>query len=189
MTAIVGLEHRGDVWMGGDSAGVSTDYARIIQRRDAKVFRNGPFLIGFTTSFRMGRLLRYELKTPAHPSRLGVERYMATLFIDAVRACLKGGGYASKEREAEFGGAFLVGYRGKLFTVRDDYDVGLSVDPFAAVGCGDQTARGALFATAHVSDPAQRIRTALLAAEHCCPGVRRPFTVMCLPAAAGKGGK
>ena len=52
MTCIVGLIDGRRVWMGGDSAGVSG--LDITVRADAKVFRNGDFLIGFTSSFRMG---------------------------------------------------------------------------------------------------------------------------------------
>jgi hypothetical protein len=52
VTAIVGLVHEGTVYIGGDSAGVS-GYSMTV-RADAKVFTVGPYLLGFTTSFRMG---------------------------------------------------------------------------------------------------------------------------------------
>ena len=59
MTCIVGLIDGRRVWMGGDSAGVSG--LDITVRADAKVFRNGDFLIGFTSSFRMGQLLAFHM--------------------------------------------------------------------------------------------------------------------------------
>ena len=60
MTCIVGLVHEGVVYIGGDSAGVGG--MSLTVRADEKVFQNGEFLMGFTTSFRMGQLLRYSLK-------------------------------------------------------------------------------------------------------------------------------
>lgn len=62
MTCIVGLVDQGNVWIGGDSAGVGG--YDLMLRADQKVFRNGDFLMGFTSSFRMGQLLRYKLSPP-----------------------------------------------------------------------------------------------------------------------------
>ena len=123
MTCIVGLVHEGVVYIGGDSAGVGG--MSLTVRADEKVFQNGDFLMGFTTSFRMGQLLRYSLKPPrTHPDD-DIHQYMVVDFVNAVRGCLKAGGYASKEHEVESGGTFLVGYAGHLFTVDSDYQVGI----------------------------------------------------------------
>jgi hypothetical protein len=48
VTAIAGFVHKGSVWIGGDSAGVA-DYDLHI-RADQKVFVNGEFGFGFTSS-------------------------------------------------------------------------------------------------------------------------------------------
>jgi hypothetical protein len=102
---------------------------------------------------------------------------MATTFIDAVRDCLKAHGYAKKKEEQESGGTFLVGYRGRLFFIDDDYQVGEAADGYNAVGCGLESANGAMFASPHV--PArQRVRTALEAAERFSAGVRGPFNIV-----------
>lgn len=181
MTAIVGLVHQGTVYIGGDSAGVS-GYSMTV-RADSKVFAVGPYLMGFTTSFRMGQLIRYSLAAPEPDGDL--ERFMSTAFIDAVRDCLKDGGWAKKENDREEGGTFLVGVRGRLFTVEDDYQVGVSVDPYAAVGCGDELALGALYATARSRmSPQRRVLTALRAAERYSAGVRGPFLCLSLDSAA-----
>lgn len=160
--------------MGGDSAGVG-GYDLTV-RADQKVFRNGPMLFGFTTSFRMGQLLRYALTIPDHDPRVPLEKYMATTFIDAVRECLKSHGWAEKEKEQERGGTFLVGYQAKLFTVYNDYQVGIAADGFDAVGCGGEIARGAIFATPELRGRA-RIELALHAAERMSTGVRGPFYI------------
>ncbi len=106
---------------------------------------------------------------------------MVTTFIDAVRACLKHGGWARKDSEREEGGTFLVGVRGQLFAVYDDYQVGKAADGFAAVGSGSQIALGALYATAGTGmKPKKRVEVALHAAERFSAGVRGPFVCMAI---------
>jgi ATP-dependent protease HslVU (ClpYQ) peptidase subunit len=175
VTAIVGLVQDGSVYIGGDSAGVSG--LNLAVRADTKVFRKGDYLFGFTTSFRMGQLIRYSLRLPKPKGQ--IDKFMATRFIDALRDCLKTGGWAKKENDREEGGTFLVGVRGQLFAVYDDYQVGSAADGFAAVGCGDQIALGALYATQDSGlKPRKRIRIALQAAERFSAGVRGPFVCM-----------
>ena len=176
MTCIVGLVHEGTVFIGGDSAGVAG--LSLVVRADEKVFRNGDFLMGFTTSFRMGQLLRYSLKPPRRHPDDDIHQYMVVDFVNAVRGCLKAGGYASKEDEVESGGTFLVGYAGHLFTVNSDYQVGIPEDGFAAVGSGQDIARGALFATQGQATPRDRVLTALRSAERFNAGVRGPFHIL-----------
>lgn len=174
MTCICGVASKGEVFIGGDSAAL-TGWAMTV-RSDPKVFINGPFLIGFTSSFRMGQLLRFSFKPPIHHAGVSIDEYMVTSVVDAVRECLKEGGYSTKQNERESGGRFLIGYRGRLFEVTEDYQVGEALDGLAAVGCGDQVACGALYALRDL-EPMERIRRALEAAERFSAGVRGPFTV------------
>lgn len=179
MTCIAAVVHEGDVWMGADSAGVGG--LSLAVRRDPKIYRVGDFLFGFTSSFRMGQLLGYKFSPPAHHNDVNVERYMATAFIDALRDTLKDGGYARTENGTETAGEFLVGYRGRIFRVCSDYQVGENLAPFDAVGCGAELALGALHATREKS-PCDRVTLALEAAEAFSAGVRRPFLVQTLTA-------
>ncbi len=175
MTCIVGLTDKGRVYMGGDSAGAA-GYSLVV-RADPKVFRNGPFRIGYTSSFRMGQLLRFKLDPPPHhPADMDDFRYMSTAFIDEVREVLKEGGYAKVDNNQEEGGAFLVAYRGQLYEIGGDFQVGQPLDPFAAVGCGFEIALGAMYATDGYG-PEDRIRTALAAAQRFSAGVREPFLI------------
>lgn len=178
MTAIVGLVAGNDVHIGGDSAGVAG--YRLSVRADTKVFRRGPYLFGFTTSFRMGQLIRYAFDVP-RPAKRKLDSFMATTFVDALRDCLKKGGWARKDNDREEGGDFLVGLRGRLYTIHEDYQVAKAADGFAAVGCGAEVALGALFATQDSGlGPRRRVRIALEAAERFNAGVRGPFKVLSL---------
>ncbi|MFG2589063.1 hypothetical protein [Streptomyces sp. NPDC048438] len=172
MTVIVGLVQQGRVHLAGDSAGASG--YQLTVRRDPKVFRNGPYVMGFTDSFRMGQLLHHALQAP-HPTG-NLDRFMVTTFVDALRTCLKDGGWARKDSEQEEAGTFLVGIRDRLFTVYSDYQVGEPADGYAAVGCGGELALGALHATASLGlRPRQRLTAALAAADHHSAGVSAPY--------------
>ncbi|MBH1937403.1 hypothetical protein I5Q34_24570 [Streptomyces sp. AV19] len=173
MTVIVGLVHDGRVHLGGDSAGVGG--YRLTVRQDPKVFRNGPYAMGFTTSFRMGQLLHHAFKAPKPKGDL--DRFMTTVFVDKLRTCLKDGGWARKDSEQEEGGTFLVGVYGRLFAVYGDYQIAEPADGYAAVGCGDEFALGALHATAGMGlEPRKRLTLALAAAGYHSAGVSAPFT-------------
>lgn len=174
MTCIVGLVDKGTVWMGGDTIGVAGMLG--VQRKDTKVFQRSQYLIGFTTSFRMGQILRYEGDLPEPPADIS-HGWMVTEFIKAIRELLKAGGYAKKDSEVESAGCFLVGVGGRLFQIESDYQVGEPMADFDAVGCGAEIALGALHAT-HGRRPEERIRVALEAAERFSTGVRGPFTVL-----------
>jgi len=179
------LDGKGGVWVGGDSAGVA-GYAMSV-RADEKVFRNGPYVMGFTTSFRMGQLLRFALRPPKPPPKSWpADRhfgFMCNEFVDAVRECLAKGGFKESKEGAEKGGTFVVGYEGRLFTIEPDFQVAVQRDAFCAVGCGQQIALGAMYAMSAEKWfkcllPRKRILIALAAAEHYSAGVRRPFKVL-----------
>jgi hypothetical protein len=176
MTCIIGLAcpKRGKVYIGGDSAGVA-NYAVTI-RADEKVFRNGPFVMGFTSSFRMGQILRYAFSPPEHPQGLDGMCYMVGRFVPAVRQAFKDGGYGRSKDGEDLGGKFLVGYRGQLYAIEDDFQVARMSDDVASVGCGCEFALGAMHASAGLS-PRKRILKALEIATHLSAGVRPPFVI------------
>lgn len=187
MTCIVGsVAADRTVWMGGDSAGISGWSLTV--RKDPKVFRAGPFLIGFTTSFRMGQLLQFKLPNEGWPrDRTSIEpfAFMVTEFIPAVRRIFADGGFRKKEGEVESGGTFLVGYAGRLFRIDSDFQVGEPAGMFDAAGCGEDIARGAMAATFLMNKEHPYhdvvIRNALLVTEQHSAGVRAPFTILNLP--------
>lgn len=175
MTCIVGVAQDGIVWLGGDSAGVSGWDMHV--REDAKVFKRGPFIMGFTTSFRMGQLLRYSLDVRDQKPDEPADEFMVVAFIEGVRQCLKDGGWNKVENNREEGGNFLVGYEGRLFEVHGDFQVAEYSDGLAACGCGEAYALGALDATPDL-EPEERVLNALRIAERRSAGVALPFTVM-----------
>lgn len=185
MTCIVGIESSDGVWIGGDSCAGDANWRSSVTA-EPKVFVRGSFLIGYTSSFRMGQLLKHSLPEPEHPEGLSDEGFMATKFINAVRKTLKDGGFAKKESEVEAGGTFLVGYKGKLYTVYSDYQVLRLRSGYTACGCGEDFATGSLYMTDNIGayfgvksvSAERRIALALETAEENSAGVRGPFTVL-----------
>ncbi len=184
MTCIVGVAHAGMVILGADSAGTGGYDQRI--RRDRKVFKNGELIFGFTSSFRMGQLLQFALSPPLISEGQEPYDYAVKALIPAIRDTLKAGGYAKMDNGRESGGVFLVGFRGHLFTVYDDYQVGEDLGALAAVGCGDAYALGAMHALPD-ADPMVRLQAGLDAAATFSAGVSGPFHFVELPARATPG--
>jgi len=176
MTCIVGIAQSGNVYIGGDSAAVGEGHSLVV-RADRKVFRNGNFVMGFTSSFRMGQLLAFGFSPPAPRNGMDTMEYMVTDFIDAARVRMKVGGYARTKDSADEGGTFLVGYKGRLFHIACDFQVGESTHGFDACGAGDQLALGSLRSTREWTNPRERIMEALSTAQAFSAVVRGPFFI------------
>lgn len=174
LTCIVGLVDKGNVYIGGDSAAVG-GYS-ISVRKDKKVFHNGPFIMGFTCSFRMGQLLQYKLVVEEQTSSYSDLEFMSTVFIDTVRACFSDNGFKFDSGFENSGGAFIVGYRSNLYIIDVDYQVGLVDTPYYSVGCGSDIALGAMYVSKGA--PESRIKQALEAASKFSAGVSPPFHIV-----------
>ena len=180
MTIVAGVvDKNGDVFMGCDSIG--TNGFIYSCREEPKIFKNGDFLIGYTTSFRFGQLLEHSFKPPRHHKKDSDYKYMCTHFIDEVRKCLKGGGYAKKDKEEESGGTCLIGYHEALWEMKDDYEIAKAPGGIGAVGSGSYTAYGAMHALKR-ENPKVRIKAGLEAAEAIIVTTRGPFHYMKLKA-------
>lgn len=177
MTCIVAYKSENTIYMGGDSAGVISD--NISYRADEKVFINGPMLFGFTDSFRMGQILRYHLKVPHHPIEKDDLNYLCTNFIDAVVETLDRKGYGNVSNGRKSGGTFLIGYHGNIYTIYSDYQVALTNEAYAAIGCGANYAKGCLYMNSgwDAIQPYDKVIYALGAANYHSAWVSQPYVV------------
>ena len=177
MTCIVGLTDNNKVYIGGDSASASNN--RITISAVPKVFGVGDFLIGYTSSWRMGQILQHHFQIDAAVlPKVGdsLWEFMVRVFVEEVRSLLKIFGYAKLKDNEETGGQFLVGYCGHLYFIDGDYQVNETINGMDACGSGEKYALGALHATEETQlNPFQRIDAALEAAAEFCPTVRPPF--------------
>lgn len=179
MTCIVGLVEKGVVWMGGDTCGSDGWASETFV--GSKVFTNGPFLLGYTSSFRYGQLMQNGLAMNRVWLESDLEHYMRTTFIDCLRNSLKAGGWSTTKDGRELGGDCLIGVQGRLFHIQEDYAVIESRARYDACGSGYLVAKGALAALhdANVAlDPEAMLTLALRAAEKHVAGVRAPFNII-----------
>lgn len=182
MTCVIGmLDKDNKVWMGADSIG--SDLYTYDIRKDSKLFKNGEFLIGFTTSFRMGQLLMYADLPKFKKKDTGVFKYMVTKFIPAIRTIFKDNGFSSIDSNTESGGTFLVGVRGRLFSIHDDFQVAESTTNVVACGCGETIALASIKTINELDSHNKlsceyKIKTALKVSSLISSHVKPPFKVL-----------
>lgn len=180
MSCVIGYNHKGVVYIGGDGTSASADND-VRDRIDPKVFiLDKRFVIGFVGSFRMGQLLRFSFDPPKQKPTQDDFQYMCTSFINATIRCFEKGQFGGEKKlEGKFGGNFLVGYNRTLYNVDNDFQVSIPSLPFDSIGRGGDYALGALYAMLGLDLPIkQRIEKALEAATLFCAVVRPPFTIL-----------
>ena len=184
MTCVIGfVDENKRVWMGADSAGTNS-YLQQSIRTDTKVFKIKDFIFGFAGSFRMGQILKYHFRVPPRLEGMSDEEYIYTDFLDSLIACLVGNNYAQVKENRLYGGVFLFGYNGKLYEVQSDFQIGQVYEPFNAIGCGDDLAKGCLYgiyglaqAGTFTIDPDNLLELALNASSNYSAGVAQPFVI------------
>lgn len=176
MSCIVGVIDKGELWMGADSA-ASSNYEMHI-RPDQKMFRRGPMLIGFAGSFRVGQLMQYSFTMPVHQPELTNVDYFVSQFVPAFRTCCDAGGVLHPGDRDVTPTSFLIGYRGQLYQLEENFQIGQSAHKHDAIGCANHFALGSLW-TSRGLDARARVCRALEAAEHYSTAVAKPFKIIC----------
>lgn len=154
MTCIVGLVGRSGVLIAGD-AQTSTEY---VKREDAsaKVFQlMDTVAVGYCGSGRFGQILQYHMDDLDEPPlAMDEHRWVVRDFVRHLRDATEAHGHLHIHHNVEeFGpSSFLIGVRGRLFTVENDFSVSEHVMPFEAVGSGAETAMGVLHGNTNDSD-------------------------------------
>ena len=180
MTCIVSYRDQNKIYIGGDTCAVSGLFVN--NRLDPKVFKNKNMLMGYAGSFRLGQIMRFAFKPPKHEKDKDTYEYMCVDFVKAMQRCLEKNGHAghNKKEEREASGQLLVGYKGSLYEIYEDYQVGLSAEVFSSIGCGSELAIGAMHALEKMPKilPEEKLRIALEAAARFNGGVSAPFTIL-----------
>lgn len=185
MTCIIGIidKKNSKVYMGCDSC-ASAGSDKII-RKDKKVFKseyNPNFLIGFTSSYRMGQLLMYA-EDKVFPSESDLKKnnievnhkFMVTQIIPKIQELFEEGGFGEKDE----GGEFLIAYKNQLYKIYSDFQVEESSIDYNACGCGEKYAVGSLFSLSNSKkDLIKKIHIGLQSATYFSGGVDKPFYIM-----------
>lgn len=136
MTCIVGIEVDGKVLIGGDIQGTGGNHK--IVHSQPKVFLKRNVLFGYTTSYRFGQILENLLHDPVVPEDDNeVYRWIVTVLIPDIKKTLKDNDYT-------MGGTCLIGIRGQLWGMQDDFSVLRSVNGYDSCGSGQEYALGCI---------------------------------------------
>ncbi len=185
MTVIVAVvSDEGEIIFGADSAATDSSGSMAL-RGDAKIFQRDGYTIGFCGSYRVGQLVKHEMRLPTIDHEMTAaqaERFMVREFVPRVRKLLSKNGCMNTTGidTLDDGTSFLVGFDGYLFVIADDLQVEISQDDYASIGSGAQIALGSLHAdktSGHLS-AYDAVQNALAAAERYCSNVRSPFLII-----------
>lgn len=153
MTVIIGYTNGKNVWMIGDEAAAGDCMNEFVKHQ--KVFKStvylGPkntskedILIGYAGSFRMGQLLQYKFK-PSRPVKYtDIYEYLCTKFVDEIKDLFEKNNYSRLVDNEAIGGSFLVGAKGRLFTIQNDFSVLEYKERFTSIGGGYQFATASM---------------------------------------------
>lgn len=183
MTCVVGIKKDNVVYIGADSSASSEGSDFILSRSDAKVFRVGSFIIGFSGSFRFGQIMRFSFKPPEHKSGKSDYAYMCSDFVTKLQSTLEKNRFNGQndKTEMESSTELLVGYNRELYYVGQDYQIGINNDNYSAIGCSDVIALGALYAINNIKgtiSAEKQIEIALDASTKYCSRVLRPYIII-----------
>lgn len=181
MTCIIGVEHEGVVYMGADSIGLN-GWAKDVIAQD-KLFKRGAMLFGCAGNPRMAQILRYQTFFAQQKQSQSDEEYIVCEVIEKARLAFKEYGYTESENGREMGASFLLGYKGRLYSVENSFQLCRSARKMYATGAGDDFALGALFATLKQFETwtevaiTEGIKHALETAAELSSAVCAPFVV------------
>jgi len=143
MTCIIGYSKNDTIYMGGDSAAVNS-YHEIDIRQDRKVFIKRDMIFGFSASYRVGQILKYDFKIPDHNHNLTNDEYLHSVLIPKMIGTLKEKGKTIKNGEIS-DLSILIGYKGFLYEIQEDFQISQLQIPFCACGAGANFAKGAFY--------------------------------------------
>lgn len=183
MSCVVGIRQDRTIYMGGDGR-LSSSSSMTAVAYPPKVVTYGQFIIGMAGAGRFTDLVYSAFRPPRDPMETDDYTYMVCNFIPALRRTLEEGG-VDLDLAHDDGdmfqrpepGELLVGWRGVIYMVGDDFSVNVAAESYAAIGSGDDAALGALYATQGWKRQEKRVLTALEAAARYVPSVGPPFTV------------
>jgi ATP-dependent protease HslVU (ClpYQ) peptidase subunit len=180
MTCIVAVKHNKKIYMGGDRCLSDYESSFYMPTTDPKIFKKDNMIIGYAGSVRMGKVVKYDFVPPKSNVR-NLEKYMNIDFVNALRECAEKNNlkFDSNSPERNDMSDLIIGIRGRIFTVEDDWQVTEYMHDYVSIGSGSPYALGSLYSTANLP-PSERVKKALEAADQFSITVCQPFDYIVL---------
>lgn len=158
MTCIVALKENGRVYLAGDCCCCNGTDKMLYTGK--KVFRNGVFSFGYTSSFRMGQLLEYHWVRPPIRDNEDIDEYLYVDVLDSIKELFMADRY---DTDGNLGGVFIMVYYDRVFMVQEDYAM-FEIDHFVSVGDGADEAEAVLYTLENIENdvaPENKLRLAI----------------------------
>jgi 20S proteasome alpha/beta subunit len=173
MTVIVGIAHRGKVYLGGDRGMSDKEFIGSILT--PKIHKVGPILMGYSASQGTGQLAHLISYTEPNPNN--IEAWVRMELCDSLQ---KAAELFKVDINTEDNGAdLLIGVAGRLFEV-STLDWSVSEYDMIATGSGFAYALGSLHSTRDWDSPRARVREALRASIRYSPSCQGPIDLLTL---------
>lgn len=174
MSTVVGIVSKGSVIIGADSRATSQE-GGIRPMIVEKIFRNGPYLIGYVGSVRGGQILRPEyFKPPKTISYMADDIYAQC----EAKGCL---GLSEDNNNTQVHLCnFIIGYKKKLYEILTDFQLN-EIAEYTAIGSGSDYAFGSLCTTNKFQlNDEERMNIALSSASEFDSATAPPFDIQTL---------
>ena len=180
MTCIVAVKHNKKIYMGGDRCLSDYESSFYMPTTDPKIFKKDNMIIGYAGSVRMGKVIKYDFEPPKSNVR-NLDKYMNIDFINALRECLERNNlkFDSGNSERNDVADLIIGIRGRVFIVENDWQVTEHTYDYLSIGSGSPYALGSLHSTVNLP-PNERVKKALEAADQFSITVCQPFDYIVL---------
>lgn len=158
MSTVVGLKHDGNIWIGSDSRGTTSE-GYIRPGECIKVFKNKNYIIGYVGSARGGQIfIPSNFEPPDNIDNLP----------DAMREhVIEKGCLVTDEEQGQLQPSnFLIACEGKLYEMLSDFHISEILN-YTAIGSGTQFSLGSFYTTEKLKMKNQDKRV-LLALEAAC---------------------
>ena len=176
MTCIIGYKHNGKAYVGADSLG-SNGWTKA-QYDTPKLFEVHGMVIGYTTTYRFGQILQHHL--PEMLPKAPPYAFLVESVVPEMRHLLSAHGAKRTDNGIDAGGNCIIGYKGEVYELQNDFSILKPTNGIACVGSGVQVAYGAMLALT-TKDPRAKVRRALEVASEAVTSVGGDLTVMEVP--------
>jgi ATP-dependent protease HslVU (ClpYQ) peptidase subunit len=173
MSCVIGIVKGKKVWLGAESCASTGDGERRYTKLK-KIFKNGPYLIGFVGNVRPGQVVMPNWKPPKDikdfPDAL-IEQF-------TIKGCI---GTDSEDQTIIQGTNFLIAFKNRLYEILIDFQMN-EIGTYSAIGSGSDFATGSLHTTSSMKfTPEKRITLALDAAVHHSTSCDGPYIIRTQP--------
>ena len=178
MTCIIAFKDTmNNVFLIGDKCGSNGNTKDICV--EPKVFHKNGFMIGYTTSFYMGQLLKHVWEVPEKNDSEGVDYYLHNTIRKSLINMFKINNFGEHENGYNIGDFILI-YDSRIFTVYADMQI-FEHKYLSSVGCGDVAARAAIeaYLNSGVSiQPEDMLTSTMEIVSNICCGVSKDYDII-----------